>query len=97
MVSATISMKIKRLENVSPFHGMRGKSLPAPIDLSSETPALPGRFVTMKVRSEFLAWLRRESVRRGTFLYETCEELASEAIGTFPWRPRTKKSAKGFF
>jgi hypothetical protein len=44
-------------------------------------------FRTMKVRSEFLAWLRQESARRGIFLYELVEELASRSLaGRKPWR-----------
>jgi hypothetical protein len=43
-------------------------------------------FATMKVRQEFLAWLRLESVRRGIFLYELVEEMASQAlVGKRPW------------
>jgi hypothetical protein len=41
----------------------------------------------MKVRGEFLTWLRRESARRGIFLYELVEELASHAMaGKKPWQ-----------
>jgi hypothetical protein len=44
-------------------------------------------FRTMKVRGEFLTWLRRESARRGIFLYELVEELASHAMaGKKPWQ-----------
>ena len=41
----------------------------------------------MKGRSDFLAWLRREGARRGSFHYETLEDLASGAMeGKKPWR-----------
>ena len=41
----------------------------------------------MKVRGEFLAWLRLESARRGIFLYELIEELAARSLaGNKPWK-----------
>ena len=41
----------------------------------------------MKVKSDFLAWLRRVGARRGSFHYETLEDLASRAMGgKKPWR-----------
>ena len=44
-------------------------------------------FRTMKVRGEFLAWLRQESARRGIFIYELVEELTSRSLaGKRPWR-----------
>ena len=46
-------------------------------------------FQTMKVRGEFLAWLRRESARRGIFLYELIEELAERSLaGNRPWKEK---------
>jgi hypothetical protein len=40
----------------------------------------------MKVKKDFHIWLRMESVRRGIFLYELVEELASHAVaGNKPW------------
>jgi len=52
----------------------------------SVTPGLTN-FQTMKVRGEFLAWLRLESARRGIFLYELIEELAARSLaGNKPWK-----------
>jgi hypothetical protein len=45
------------------------------------------KFSTMKVRGDFLAWLRRESARRGVCLYELLEEMVARALaGKRPWR-----------
>ena len=45
------------------------------------------KFATMKVRGDFLAWLRRESVRRGTFHYETLEDFVARGMGgKRPWQ-----------
>jgi hypothetical protein len=42
----------------------------------------------MKVRSDFLSWIRREGARKGSFHYETLEELVSRSLGgKAPWRP----------
>lgn len=44
-------------------------------------------FSTVKVRSDFLAWLRREGARRGIFLYELLEETAARSLaGKKPWQ-----------
>ena len=56
-----------------------------PIDRCSAMPAFPS-FTTMKVKKDFHTWLRMESVRRGIFLYELVEELASRSLaGKKPW------------
>ena len=49
-------------------------------------------FHTLKVKSDFFAWLRRESVRRGIFLYDLVEELASwSLLRKKPWRDQSAK------
>jgi len=66
-----------------------------PIAQCSKMPvSTKSNFSTMKVRSEFFAWLRRESVRRGIFLYELVEELSSRSMfGKKPWAP-TRRSIR---
>ena len=57
----------------------------APIEPSFVMPDL-NNFGTMKVRKSFLAWLKRESARRGLFIYEMVEDIASVALaGATPW------------
>ena len=54
------------------------------------------RFATMKIRLEFLAWLRIESARRGIFLYELVEELATQSLaGLRPWASPNTQRASG--
>jgi hypothetical protein len=45
---------------------------------SSETP-ISTDFATMKVKREFLIWLKMESARRGVFMYDLVEELVSRS------------------
>jgi len=60
----------------------------ARIGRSSKTPASPD-FATVRIRSDFLVWLKQESVRRGIFLYQLVEELASSRLaGASPWRKK---------
>jgi len=43
----------------------------------------------MKVRSEFLAWLKMESARRGLFLSDLVEDLVARSYaGKKVWRLR---------
>ncbi len=63
------------------------------IERSSRTPTSTEQFSTMKVKGDFLAWLKRESVRRGIYLYELVEEIASSTLaGKKPWRDRISRS-----
>ena len=59
-----------------------------PIEPSSEMPvSRTTNFSSVKLRNEFVAWLRVEAARRGVFLYELVEEIASRTMaGRQPWR-----------
>jgi hypothetical protein len=53
----------------------------------SRTPVSTEMFATLKVKGDFLSWLRRESSRRGVYLYELVEEITSKTLaGKRPWR-----------
>jgi acyl-CoA reductase-like NAD-dependent aldehyde dehydrogenase len=46
-------------------------------------------FASVKLARPFAAWLKRESARRGTFMYELAEELVARGYGgRRPWRDR---------
>ena len=46
-------------------------------------------FVTIKVKREFLVWLKMESARRGVFIYDLIEELAARGYaGKRVWNSR---------
>lgn len=50
------------------------------------------KFATVKVKGDFLAWLRRESLRRGVYLYELLEEVTARTLaGRRPWRGKTSE------
>lgn len=49
-----------------------------PTDPSSATPTSTD-FATMKIKRDFLAWLKMESARRGIFLYDLVEDLAARS------------------
>ena len=69
---------------------MPRKSRTVPIEQSFAT-LKSTDFSTMKIRSSFLAWLKRESGRRGLFLYEVVEEMATVALaGATPWSMRKR-------
>ena len=60
----------------------------APTDPSSETPGSTD-FATMKVKRDFLVWLKMESARRGIFIYDLVEELAARSYaGRQVWKHR---------
>ena len=74
------------MENESLSGDITERSQTGRTDRCSKPPG-SNRFSTMKVRTDFLAWLRRESARRGTFLYEVIEEIMARSYGGMkPWR-----------
>lgn len=40
---------------------------------------------SIKVRREFLVWLKQTAAKRGCFVYEVLEELVAQGIGSRPW------------
>lgn len=43
----------------------------------------------MKIKRDFLVWLKMESARRGVFIYDLIEELAARGYaGKKIWRPQ---------
>jgi hypothetical protein len=79
------STKIDSLENESSLQDMPKKYPTEPTDRCFEM-LVSTSFATMKVKKDFHTWLRMESVRRGIFLYELVEELASRSLaGKKPW------------
>lgn len=54
------------------------------------------QFSTMKVRSQFLTWIKQEAARRGIFMFQVLEETAAATLGgAKPWeRPVPKRVAR---
>ncbi len=48
-------------------------------------------FASMKVKREFLAWVKREAARRGLPMWDLVEDLFAHG-GPRPWRARTATS-----
>lgn len=89
MISGS-TRKIRKEELLSDVTTKRSPT--EPIEHSSETPVLPKRssdFSSVKLRNEFVAWLRQEAARRGVFLYELIEDITSRTIaGRTPWKSK---------
>lgn len=72
----------------------------APTDLSSAMPA-SNDFATIKIKREFLIWLKIESSRRGVFLYDFVEDLVARSYaGRRVWRSKhaipSPRASSGF-
>ena len=47
--------------------------------------------VSIKIRREFLLWLKEKAAHRGCFMYELLEEFAARSVGAQPWTAETSK------